>query len=433
MNFEQGHSRESLLQGIARELIDEILAKAFSFSSQKELLRMEIESKPGDLTSETSESISELDFPLEPNTAIESEDEMASNNPVAKFRTKHEMDQKPSVDIDETTEQRYQRLGFEPDNCNSAKPIGKITSLFQDTVVVRSEPDIVLDLDNLVFTQNKIVLGKIDDVFGSIKNPYYSLTFDLYLKKMEQAGELKIGDEVFTLTEKAKILPQAQIEILKKKKGCDASNKYDEEVLEKNEMEFSDDEQEEVFKQKAKKKKKNKNKLETEEGNPHPGNGKGHKMKNKYESRREYREEKNMRYQNNMQNSSFASGFDGMSNQQQQPLFNSMGSMNPLGFAAQNTPQIQGFNPYQQSFVQFPNNGGFNQQSFPTQGFLPQPQVYPMFNQQMMQQQMQQMQQMQQQQQQQNNQFMMNLGFNNYTNSNMPLFQKEVRKNNPYP
>lgn len=51
-----------------------------------------------------------------------------------------------------------------------------------------------------------------------------------------------------------KLLIKAQLEFLLRQKGCDASNRFDEEVLNDHEVEYSDDEME----SKAKNKKANK-------------------------------------------------------------------------------------------------------------------------------------------------------------------------------
>ena len=47
-----------------------------------------------------------------------------------------------------------------------------------------------------------------------------------------------------------KLLMKAQLEFLLKQKGCDASNRFDEEVLNENEIEYSDDEMESKAKHK---------------------------------------------------------------------------------------------------------------------------------------------------------------------------------------
>jgi H/ACA ribonucleoprotein complex non-core subunit NAF1 len=120
-----------------------------------------------------------------------------------------------------------------------------------------------LDLDNILFTKDKILLGNIDDVFGRVDEPKYSVYKDKYLMGRIGDGVIKVGDLVFYEKNLSRILPQYEINQLKKLRGTDASNKFDEEILHGDEMEFSDDEREEAFKADARVKrqeKKNPNK-----------------------------------------------------------------------------------------------------------------------------------------------------------------------------
>jgi hypothetical protein len=93
-------------------------------------------------------------------------------------------------------------------------------------------------------------VGSIEDVFGSIEHPFYSVLLDLYLKSLLDSQKLKIGDPVFCIVSDMKALYEDKIKQLKSKKGCDASNKFDEELYGGNNTEpvdFSDDEKEEDF------------------------------------------------------------------------------------------------------------------------------------------------------------------------------------------
>jgi H/ACA ribonucleoprotein complex non-core subunit NAF1 len=107
----------------------------------------------------------------------------------------------------------------------------------------------VLNLDNIIFNQNKLPVGYVDDVLGKIDSPLYVIKF---FPDYSGNTDLK-GEKLYVVKEKAKFVDKYQ---LVKMKGSDASNAFDEEV-DDQEMEFSDDEEEKIRKEKLKKKKQN--------------------------------------------------------------------------------------------------------------------------------------------------------------------------------
>jgi hypothetical protein len=124
-----------------------------------------------------------------------------------------------------------------------------------------SDPQQIYDLDNIVcFPQEdeaypKVIIGFISDVVGPVSMPLYSVV--IYKSFLEECTEdLKFlkGKQVCLVSKCLKTIT-SQLTSLMKKKGCDASNVYDEEQGSDPEY-FSDDEQERAFKLK----KKNKNK-----------------------------------------------------------------------------------------------------------------------------------------------------------------------------
>jgi len=164
------------------------------------------------------------------------------------IRQKNEIVQpKPFKEIEETNEERYKRYNLDPNQIQNLDLMGTITSIMSDYIVVESRNYQVLDLDNILFTQDKMILGQIDDVFGRIEVPVYSIINDGFLMKQVREGKIKVGDGVYYDREHSRILPQEQINLLRSKKGTDASNKFDEEVLLEEEIEFSDDEKEEAY------------------------------------------------------------------------------------------------------------------------------------------------------------------------------------------
>ena len=115
----------------------------------------------------------------------------------------------------------------------------------------------VLNLDNIIFLEDKTCLGFIDDVIGKIDDPIYAIK--IYPNLMEEKISEKInpGDKLYFCSNRAKIINA--IELKKKSKGCDASNAFDEEVSE-GEKDYSDDEEEVQAKIRKKNNKKNKRK-----------------------------------------------------------------------------------------------------------------------------------------------------------------------------
>jgi len=112
-------------------------------------------------------------------------------------------------------------------------------------VVIQSDnPEITLNLDNILFVESRDILGSLEDVFGKIEAPYYTSLIDKYTERAIMEGRLRLGDSVYILEAKKNVLPKKEIEKMKAMKGCDASNKFDEEISNDNEAEFSNDETE---------------------------------------------------------------------------------------------------------------------------------------------------------------------------------------------
>ena len=115
----------------------------------------------------------------------------------------------------------------------------------------------VLNLDNIIFLQDKTCLGFIDDVIGKIDDPIYAIKIYPNLIEEKISEKINPGDKLYFCSNRAKIINA--IELKKKSKGCDASNAFDEEVSE-GEKYYSDDEEEVQAKIRKKNNKKNKRK-----------------------------------------------------------------------------------------------------------------------------------------------------------------------------
>ena len=85
------------------------------------------------------------------------------------------------------------------------------------------------------------------DLVGNVTRPQYSIRlYPAYIDKIKSKGvELRnelVDQKVYLVSKCLKVI-NAQLPEIMKKKGCDASNIYDEEIPE-GEREYSDDEQE---------------------------------------------------------------------------------------------------------------------------------------------------------------------------------------------
>ena len=342
----------SFIKDILNQIIDSIVDQR-NENQKFEEFQMEIEKIDGYNTSDTS--MSEELIPLE--EVLGQDEEEDNTNPQEKFRTKHE-ENLPSntLSIDETTEERARRFNYVKCESNELKPVGKIHCILNDTIVIQSSSNIILDLDNILLVKDQVILGIIDDVFGNIKMPHYTISYDKYLK----THGIVVGEEVFLNPKCIKLLLPKQIKELMSKKGCDASNRFDEEILNFEEIEFSDDEKEEEYRHlKNEKKSKQKKKL---------GNVDNDEFAEKYAKTKN--QMKKQKYENKIHNANpnkFA----------QQPTFplqqnyltnylnvppqafntNPLGMMAPLQFSNPNVmmPNNMGYMPQLSQFQQYPN------------------------------------------------------------------------------
>ena len=144
--------------------------------------------------------------------------------------------------------------------------IGKVMSRVGDVVVVQSAPggakpkrsvgggdddgeeeeDEPLDEDSVLCLRDRRGLGAIEEVFGPVSSPLYSLRLP---SKADCAStpDVRVDDEVFVVIGRSRRIPTKGLY----KKGYDASGKDDEEVAE--DEEFSDDEVEAAAKAAKKK------------------------------------------------------------------------------------------------------------------------------------------------------------------------------------
>mgnify|MGYP001059594075 CR=1 FL=1 len=128
-------------------------------------------------------------------------------------------------------------------------------------LVEPKNPTKLFDIDNLVCLADKTVIGFIFELVGPITGPLYSV--QLYPEFSEKLSQKHLsenptmtaidflrlnlhGRQTFLVKRTLKTIDGKMDKILSKK-GCDASNMFDEEVFE-TEQDFSDDEMERAVK-----------------------------------------------------------------------------------------------------------------------------------------------------------------------------------------
>nr|CAB3264190.1 H/ACA ribonucleoprotein complex non-core subunit NAF1 [Phallusia mammillata] len=119
------------------------------------------------------------------------------------------------------------------------KPVGKISKIIENSlvVVVAYENVPALNLDTLIFLQNRKVFGKILETFGPVILPHYVVT----INPTEISAELE--EEVFFVPECDDVTSFVLTSQLQRSKGSDASWLGDSEPPVEC-LDYSDDEQE---------------------------------------------------------------------------------------------------------------------------------------------------------------------------------------------
>ncbi|CDW80607.1 snornp assembly factor [Stylonychia lemnae] len=347
------------------------------------------------------------------NNGMEVLDEFEENtlSSYAKFKTQNE------IDLEQI--EKYAPKIPELDELDDIIEFGKINKYIQDgnsyiVLVTPSDSQQIYDLDNIVCFQSKQVVGFVLDLVGQVNQAQYSVRlYPSFTDKCTQQGlEIKnqiLDQKVYLVVKCLKVI-NTQLPILMNKKGCDASNLFDEELPE-HERDFSDDEKEREAK-KAKKNKKRKNRNEDrdmEEGEledqvvREKSNQNSHyKNKNNDKFKKRFQEQGNSGYQKNgSQIPVYSTNFSVNQNQQQYQMHQQQQQMNQMGQQYGQGPYFQNMHPmmqqqqynmYQQQQMAYMQNPLFFSQNqvpqqmqiFPNQMWMqqqPQQQIYPQLNQ----------------------------------------------------
>ena len=177
----------------------------------------------------------------------------------SKFKTANE--------IDPDSLEKYAPVLLDLDDLDDILDFGLVDKFIEDgastlLTVTPSNSAQIFDLDNLVCLKSpKAVIGFILDLVGPVNNPFYSVRlYPQFLDKQRTAGvepkSMLVGSRVYLVVKTLKMI-SSQLPLIMARKGCDASNIYDEEVPE-NEREFSDDDKEKEVKKAKKAKRKHK-------------------------------------------------------------------------------------------------------------------------------------------------------------------------------
>ncbi|KAI8347349.1 Gar1/Naf1 RNA binding region-domain-containing protein [Blakeslea trispora] len=152
-----------------------------------------------------------------------------------------------------------ERPDYEVTPSTSIVLAGHIYNVIDNVIVVHARQGSelsTLDQGSLLVYEDRQVMGEVFETFGPIVRPYYSVRYNT-AQEIDLALAV-VGAPVFYVPSYNKT-HLVEVESLKRIKGSDASNMYDEEVDEE-EMEFSDDEKElEHKRQKKALKRKSKN------------------------------------------------------------------------------------------------------------------------------------------------------------------------------
>ncbi|XP_015791216.1 H/ACA ribonucleoprotein complex non-core subunit NAF1 [Tetranychus urticae] len=136
-------------------------------------------------------------------------------------------------------------------NLEDLDQIGRVSSITGKLVIVvsfKGKPP--LDIDSVLFLRDSLPLGKIFDTFGPVVDPYYAVRFNS-IDDIANRG-VKVNSPVYFIPHwPAPLTNYVFYKDLLANKGSDASWKHDNEPPEEH-IDFSDDEEERLFKLKRK-------------------------------------------------------------------------------------------------------------------------------------------------------------------------------------
>ena len=244
MEAEDGYSSDTSSEGTEDEAADEEQAKPLHLTGDRQIDAAMLRKLIGVASDESdSDSDSELQTVNSTRTTIMHDDDEDDEgiSAASPLRTKHEL---PPTAIPPIPP-------FTVSPTDTLVPCGTITALVDTNVIVQCHPGgRALDLGSAVCMGDRRALGRVDEVFGPVSEPMYSVR-PLEGVDVAEWG-LAEGMRVFNVPSLSTyVLPDTT-------PGSDASNLFDEEV-EAEAQEWSDDEKEQEAKSKKKKDKRGRN------------------------------------------------------------------------------------------------------------------------------------------------------------------------------
>ncbi|EGG03774.1 uncharacterized protein MELLADRAFT_108979 [Melampsora larici-populina 98AG31] len=133
------------------------------------------------------------------------------------------------------------------------KSFGVIASLIDNIVVIKGDINMgyetVLDEGSMICWKDGTLIGKVFETFGAVTEPHYSIRLPSKLQEMSknptENKRFSTDTPVYFVPSQTSFLFTSHIQA--QPKGTDASNLYDEEVTNVDEIEFSDDEAEAAY------------------------------------------------------------------------------------------------------------------------------------------------------------------------------------------
>lgn len=240
-------------------------------SSDEEVVTKEVggsvssSSSPSSSDNEDEDEDDEDKKTIQEGTVEDEDEDEEDPSSVGAIRSKHEVAEEPIPEIPDD---------YHIDPNTNISEIGVIKSAFENNIVIHavtSGERRVLKEGSILCLEDRTLIGSLCEVFGKLQDPFYRIS--LPSSRQEKFDELKgrIGEKAYIVVPDAHWVDTFE---LRKLKGTDASNGYDEELSE-GEQEFSDDEKEAMYKKMKKEQKKRKdgsNKMAVEKkeesGNP---------------------------------------------------------------------------------------------------------------------------------------------------------------------
>ena len=227
MEAEEGYSSDTSSEGTEDEA-DEEQAKPLHLTGDRQIDAAMLRKLIGVASDDSdTESDSELRAVNSTRTTMpDDEEDEEGVSAVLPLRTKHEL---PPAAVPPVPP-------FTVSPTDSLVPCGAVTAIVDSMVIVQCHPGgRALDLGSAVCTFDRTALGRVDEVFGPVSEPMYSI------RPLEGVDVVKSGlvegMRVYSVpSQSSYVLPDTT-------PGSDASNLFDEEV-EVDLQEYSDDEKE---------------------------------------------------------------------------------------------------------------------------------------------------------------------------------------------